>query len=101
MAQILVSGLVALVGLSAAFAAWRAAKATKASVNEMREARLQAVRPMLIGRLDEISKVTLVWERGKAPQIDRGERLFLKAPDPAHFVIKNVGMGTAISIETE
>jgi hypothetical protein len=58
-----VSAFLAITGVVAAIAAWRAATATKRTVEEMREARLQSVRPVLLPQLP--SALTLAWDHSE------------------------------------
>src|SRR5690348_5283365 len=66
MAEVIVSGLGSFGTVLAAIAAWRAAKATQVSVIELKEGRLQAVRPKLVPVLNQQDDhVGVFWSSGQ------------------------------------
>jgi hypothetical protein len=91
-AQFSAGVLAAFGGACAAWAAWRSSRATEASVEEMREARLQAVRPQLSVEID--LRTELIWSREEGlsikatPHAD-GQR------DGVKLRIRNIGGGPA------
>ena len=95
-----VSGLGSLGTAIAAMAAWGAAKATKASVDELKEARLQSVRPALVAGLGQERELSFLWSRGCDPRFVLGNLAAAPAePRAPVLILTNVGSGAAINIQ--
>ncbi len=97
-AQLIVSFFGSIVAISGAIAAWMAASSAKLSVREMKEARLQSVRPYLD---ISMSKDTLgiCWGRDKNVRIfeDNGSPQHVEG-QPLALILTNIGLGPAADI---
>ena len=98
MALVISSMFGSVIGVAASYAAWRAANATRASVDEMREARLQSVRPVPVVRIHD--NATLAWTHGRPPTIQAGDHL-QDVGLPLVLEFQNFGSGPAIDVKVE
>ncbi len=95
-AQVIASLLGTIGAVGAALAAWIAADATKKSVTEMREARLQGVRPTLL--VETPSRLAISWTTNDKPKLLTLSSSYQPTDEVPAIKFQNVGNGPATDL---